>query len=246
MTLPGPIELPPEGEVHLWHVSLDVSENVRLRCLDSLEPSERARMERFKFDRHQRRFATRRAALRQILGGYLGIAAGEVRFRYSEYRKPEIALPTEPRVRFNLSDSGDLAVVAVTQSADIGVDIEIARPLRDMEAVARRAFSTREFEELFSLDPEDRLAAFYACWTRKEAWLKARGEGIIGNLGGFSVSLRPGEVPALLEVEDDPGAPGRWVLRAWTPGAGVVGAVALEVLQEFFPLLVRPIAFELT
>lgn len=148
--------------------------------------------------------------------------------RFPDLQSPE-AEPTEqegPRLRFNLSDSEDFAIVGVTWDAAIGVDVERIKPVAERDAIARRHFSAREYEAYARVPGEDRDRAFYNCWTRKEAWLKARGEGLIGDLQAFSVSLGP--AARLLEVAGEEAAPKRWRLHShWLEG-GYVAAVAVE------------------
>jgi 4'-phosphopantetheinyl transferase len=152
-----------------------------------------------------------------------------VRFRYNGYGKPELAHPfASSDLRFNFSHSEGLALAAVTCGRRVGVDIERVRPLRDLEALAERVFSLREREALRQLPQDLRPRGFFNCWTRKEAYIKAIGDGLTHPLERFSVSLVPG-VPARLEaVEDDTAALGAWTLEALAPHPEYVAAIVVE------------------
>jgi 4'-phosphopantetheinyl transferase len=225
------------GAVHLWRILLDREPSRVERCAGRLSSDEQARMQRYRFETHQQDFALRRGAMRTILGRYLGIEARDIAFQISPRGKPELAerLPGH-RLRFNLSDSKDLALLGVTLDADLGVDVEHLRDIPEMDAVARKHFSAAEYEAYVRLDPSDRWTGFYNCWTRKEAWLKASGEGLIRDLSSFAVSLVPEELPRLLWVENAPEEALRWSLLADRPLPDYVAAVAIELSP---PELVR-------
>lgn len=217
------------GEIHLWRIALSREADLVQRRALLLSSDERARMRRFHFDLHRERFAIRRGALRVLLGCYLQIDPGHVTFQYSSRGKPELEQPTQDHVlRFNLSDSSDWALLGVTLDHPIGVDIEHLRPLPDADTLARDYFSSLEHEKYRSIAPMERLAGFYNCWTRKEAWLKARGDGLSVPLDSFDVTLVPGQPPRLLGVRNAPVDPRRWSLYACTPADDYVAAIAVE------------------
>lgn len=223
-----PDHLPPPGEVHLWRIPLfPRAERVEARAaLLSREETERAA--RFRFETHRQRYVLRRGALKRLLGGYLGIEPDRVGFRYSDRGKPELVDSSgQARLEFNLSDSEDWALLGVVLERSIGVDIEQMRPIEEIEALVRDHFSAREHQVFLGLDPGQKLAGFYNGWTRKEAWLKARGEGITAPLDAFDVTLAPDEPPRLLEVRGSPGEAERWSLSACRPADGYVGALAV-------------------
>ena len=224
------------GVVHLWRISLLRERSAIDACVQLLSADERERMERFHFDVHRERFALRRGALRILLGRYLAVDPRRVELHYSPKGKPEVEPPdaNEP-LRFNLSDSSDWALLGLTRRDRIGVDIEEMRAHSDLETLARDHFSPHECEEFLSLQVSERTAGFYNAWTRKEAWLKACGDGLSVPLGDFDVSLTPGEPPRLLRVRGEPSPPRGWALRAFDPVPGYVGAVAVE--RERFRLL---------
>ena len=180
-------------DVHLRILRLEASEDNFARCLAWLSPEETARAERFYFPRHRRAFVLGRAALRALVAGYLGMDAAEVGFIYGPQGKPALATVKTCSLRFNASNSGDLAAYAFTTGCDIGVDVEQHRALADLENIAHRFFSPEETAELLELSAAEKTAAFFRCWTRKEAYIKALGGGLSIPLDSFRVTLRPGD-----------------------------------------------------
>lgn len=207
--------LPPDDEVHLWTFRLEPE-------LDDgglLASCERVRADRFHFRRDRDRFIAGRAQLRRILGAYLRQPPELVQFCYGASGKPAVSEP----LAFNLSHSGDFAALAVARF-ELGVDIECIRPIE--EEVAERFFAADEVMRLRSLPQAQQTEAFFACWTRKEAYVKALGDGLLLPLDSFSVSLEP-EAPArLLRAGDDPVEPSRWQFHHFVPAPGMVGAIA--------------------
>lgn len=219
--LPAPpnLTLPPD-EAHVWRARLDVmAESFR----ESLQPDERERAERFYFAEHRRRFIARRRILRYILGRYLGQDPAELRFEYGPRGKP--ALSGRP-LYFNLSHSEEMALFAVTRHREVGVDIEHIQPRINPAEIAKHSFSAAEKAELNSLPPDQQLIAFFNGWTRKEAYIKARGEGLALPLPEFDVSL--GHPAALLATRDDPQEAARWTMIALDPGPGYAAALVVE------------------
>lgn len=218
------------GEVHIWRVGLALSDADRVRVAGLLSVEELERADRFRFDVHRHRFQTARGALRDILARYL--AATDPRdlvFETAEHGKPRLVQSGEAAgISFNSADSADLALIAVTRAAEVGVDLEKIVPERAGEKLAERFFSAAEAETLASLSPDVRIQGFFNCWTRKEAYLKAVGTGLLAPLDSFAVSLVPGEPPRLLFVDGDPAAPDRWSLAALHAAPGYAAAVAIE------------------
>jgi 4'-phosphopantetheinyl transferase len=202
------------------------------RDLEALQapfsPEERTRANRFKHERARRDFITTRAALRLLLGSYLDRPPESVAIGYTERGKPELAGEDGGELQFNVSHSQDIAVLAFTTQSAVGVDIEHIRPDYAREDVARRYFAADEVQTLEGLCEADRITAFYDCWTRKEAYMKACAEGLFMPLDSFSVALAPGDRPCLLRVADQAEAPARWTLSAFDPGEAYAGAVAVE------------------
>jgi 4'-phosphopantetheinyl transferase len=218
-----------EGEVHVWRAELDHRGRQEQALLSVLSEDERGRAARFHFARDRRRFIAARAALRQILARYLDADPRELRFSYNPFGKPSLAGGTaSSTLRFNASHSGRLALFGVTHGAEVGVDVERIREDFEVEELAGRFFSRREVTALLSVPAELRRAAFFNCWTRKEAYIKARGQGLSLPLDQFEVSLLPWELAALLSTAHDPGAACAWDMQSLYPSPGYAGAVVSE------------------
>lgn len=190
-----------------------------------LSEDERARAARFHFDVHRRRFVACRALLRRLLAADLGTAPQDVAFQYGPFGKP--ALAGESDLRFNVSHSDQYALVGLTRGRDLGLDIERVRALDDLERLAETVFSPAERVELWQVPPASRPEAFFNGWTRKEAYIKARGDGL-QRLADFDVSLGPCEPVRLRRVQGEPDEPARWSLTALTPIPGFAAAVCVE------------------
>ena len=227
--LPGTDLILAPGEVHVWRAALPVPAAARARFERSLSPDEQARASRFHFPRDQERFIATRGMLRAILGRYASVEPGELRFDYSSFGKPSLAQALGGHeLRFNLSHSGGLALLGLTRARAIGIDVERFRPDLSTDKIARSFFSPREVADLLALPADARQAAFFACWTRKEAFVKARGEGLSFPLDQFDVSLAPGEPAALLGTRGDPLEASRWTLLELDVGSGYAAALAVE------------------
>lgn len=217
------------GQVHVWRVALNPPAPTLARLWPTLTPDEQQRAERFHFQRDRDHFIAARGALRAILARYLRAEPGLLRFSYSSYGKPDLAHGAgDPPLTFNLSHAHELALIAVARGRLLGVDIEWVRPDMSGEEIAERFFSPREVAALRAVPPPQRHEAFFNCWTRKEAYIKARGEGLSHPLDQFDVSLAPGEPAALLGTRGDPAELARWSLQALAPGPGYVAALAAE------------------
>ena len=217
----------PPGEIHLWSAPLDLAEPIVHALAEVLAADERHRAARFVFPRDRGRFVAGRGFLRHLLGAYLGEDPSELRIEQAPGGKPALAAGHRD-LRFNLSHAEGLAVCALVEGEDVGADVEKRRPLADALLIAQSFFSPSENEELCGLPEWGRLHAFWDCWTRKEAFLKATGEGLGRPLDSFDVSLRPGEAARLRRVQDDPEGPSRWSLLTLEPEPGYVAAVAVR------------------
>jgi len=215
------------SEVHVWFVSLDQSACCVGRLADLLSPDERTRAERFYFERDRARFIAGRGLLRTILAFYSGADPRRLEFRYGPRGKPSLA-PGFGDLRFNLSHARGRALYAIARGREIGVDIEEVRPMPDAEKIAERFFSRREYQVFRALPASARPRAFFDCWTRKEAFIKALGDGLAYPLDRFDVSLSPGEPARLLRIEGDPQGPAGWSLRELALGLTHVAALAVE------------------
>lgn len=220
------------AEIQIWTVDLDPPAGEIPRLWRLLAPDEVARAQRFRFDEHRRRYAVGRAALRQILGRELDLAPERVRFEYGPRGKPFLAAAERVGVgaglEFNLSNSSDLALVALVRGPEVGVDVERLKPMPDADEIAERFFSASERDVLRALEPEVKAIGFFNAWTRKEAYLKAVGEGLAAPLDSFDVTLAPGEPPRMLTLRGDHDAAARWYYRHLFPQTGYVGALAIE------------------
>ncbi|MDY7076351.1 MAG: 4'-phosphopantetheinyl transferase superfamily protein [Chloroflexota bacterium] len=216
-------------KVHVWRASLDLAA-VHIRELEcTLASDERERAERFRFHKDRVRFIVAHGLLRAILGRYVGVEPSQLRFCYSSHGKPALAWEFEGGViRFNLSHSHKLALYAVTCGREVGIDLEYIRADLAGEQIVRQFFSPREVADLQALPADMQTAAFFNCWTRKEAYIKARGEGLSLPLDQFAVSLAPGEPAVLLSTAGDSSEAARWSLQALYPGTGYVAALAVE------------------
>lgn len=216
-------------EVHVWCASLVLTTPRIETLLKTLAPEERRRSEIFRFQKHRIHYIVARGLLRTILGRYLGLEPCELEFCYNSYGKPALTKTFGgEKFRFNLSHSYDIVLYAITHGREVGVDIERIRFDFAYEEIAKRFFSPREIVALRALPINMRQEAFFACWTRKEAYIKARGEGLTLRLDQFEVTLAPGEPAALLSANGDPQEASRWSLRKLTPGPGYVAALAVE------------------
>lgn len=200
------------GEIHSWGVPLDVPPDAAAGCYATLSDEERHRSAARRFERDRRRFTVAHGVLRGLLGRYLGIAPGRVRFVHNAYGKPELGPEFGGRLRFNLSHSADQALIAIAADADIGVDLECARVTPDYAEIARHFFSAADIDQLRQFPSHLRGDAFLRCWTKKEAYVKARGQGLSLPLASVSI----------------PDLEGAWSFYTLQPVAGYVGALAIE------------------
>jgi 4'-phosphopantetheinyl transferase len=185
---------------------------------EMLSPGERERALRFRLAEHRRQSILCRGTLREVLAPYLDLKPAAIGFAYNRYGKPYVR---GSDLRFNLSHSGGWAMVAVTGDGEVGIDIERIDARFAQEQIPERFFSPREVEQLRSLPLREQTAAFFRCWTRKEAYIKARGLGLALPLDSFDVSLRPGDPPALLRA-------GHWSIQNLEAPSGYAAAIVVE------------------
>lgn len=222
-----PLPLPSPGEVHLLLFRLS-SENGAERIDTILSPDELARASRLLSPDVRHRFIAGRAFLRRSLGRCLGRNPAEITLATTPWGKPCLGgEEAGSGLRFNLSHTDDWAILALTLGTEVGVDLELVRDDVEFHPMALRFFSPREQEELSSIPEGEQLAAFYRCWTRKEAYLKGVGRGFSLPSDSFDVSLLPGHPPALLGHRTNPFEPGQWHLADLPLPPGVCGALAL-------------------
>ena len=216
----SPYPLTPTIDIWWLRLTGGLIESSKYRHLLSAAELERA--ERFRFEHLQHEFIIGHGALRLILADYTGAPADQLEFTRGDHGKPKLR---DSPIQYNMSHSGSLLVCGVTTAAELGVDVEQIRPMRDSEAIANRFFSPSEAAVLAGLPEGERNAAFFRCWTRKEAFLKATGDGLTRSLGSFEVAFAPGERPRFLRIDGDD--PARWTLAAFDPTPGYTAAVAI-------------------
>jgi 4'-phosphopantetheinyl transferase len=223
--------IPFGGALELVTVRLDVSSSVAGELERRLTFEERQRARRLVFERDRRRFIVRRGRLRQLLGARLGVRPEAVELDTGPGGKPELAWGgTGAGLRFSVSHTGDVASYAFTRGRDVGIDIETVRAWPEAEDIAALSFSPSELEVWRTIPPKDKPLAFSTWWTRKEAFVKATGDGLSRALDNFDVTFAPDEPARILRVGDSPGDDCGWRLRAYSPGPGLIGAVVVQEL----------------
>jgi 4'-phosphopantetheinyl transferase len=213
-------------QVHVWRVSLDVSED-RLRELAStLSPDELTRSERLKFARDRRHFVAARGLLRALLGSYLQVDPRLLRFSYGRWGKPFLSpMPCHQDLDFNLSHSDGLALYAIAR-APVGIDVERICDVDDMEQIAQRFLVPADRRYLSALPSQARREAFFALWTRYEAYAKATGEGLaVPQSGSHSSAI---DAPGWRCVKWAQGPEPTWTFRELCPGPGYAAALAVQ------------------
>ena len=216
-------------DVHIWKVQLLKSPSEVAGLYDVLSDDERKRADRFYFHKDRNSFIVARGTLRNILSYYLSISPGEIEFVYNSYGKPFLR-PTKNRsgLEFNLSHSSDIAIYAISTNRKVGIDIErIRKDFADME-IAKNFFSENEIRSLLSLEKEQRIIAFFNCWTRKEAFIKAVGKGLSIPLDSFDVSVEPDMPAKILRIDNDLSNKNDWTMLSFEPAPHFVSALVVE------------------
>lgn len=218
-------------DVVVTHLKAD-AESVR-ESVALLSDVERQRASRFAFDRDRNQFIIARARLRQLLAARLEVRPESVELMYGARGKPALARRfSRSGLRFNISHSNDVAVYAFAVGREIGIDVEAVRVIKYADSIAARLFSQFESNAYLALDPEEKPLGFFNCWTRKEAFIKALGEGLYYPLDRFDVSLAPGDPVNILRVEDKRGNDCGWHLDAFCPAPGYVAAIVTEIPER--------------
>lgn len=210
------------GEVHVWRIELEQPGSLLEKFRSTLEADELQRASRFHFEKHRSSFVVGRGFLRDILSRYLETKPETLRFSYGDYGKPAL----DSRLSFNISHSHGVALLGITEDRQIGIDVEHIRADFATEDIARRFFSRSEVESFNGLQKEEQVAAFFRCWTRKEAFIKATGKGLSQPLDKFDVTLAPGETAALLRVDQDDAS--RWTMSDIDVGKDYAAALVVE------------------
>jgi 4'-phosphopantetheinyl transferase len=211
------------GEIHIWSVRLGYASSHIEGLAANLSSDEKVRASRFHFERDRSAFVATRGILRRLLGTYLKYIPSKVEFSYNPKGKPLLAIPHVSPIEFNISHSHGLALLAFSLGSPVGIDVELIRSDVASEQIAERYFTPEEVAELRSLPVKDRPEGFFRGWTRKEAYIKALGDGLQIPLGSFRVSLGSEHLPTLKSQDS-----ARWLLCSLVPAVGFVGAVAAE------------------
>lgn len=215
------------GHVHVWRGIVDPSLPRLQVYQDVLSPDEQARAQRLIRPEHRRRFIAARGLLRDLLSRYLPARPQDIRFGSGPHGKPFLQHPTRPFVHFNVAHAGHLAVYAFSHDLEVGLDLEGNRDSLDYTRVAERMFSPEEWQTFLRLPSTEQKAAFFTCWTRKEAVVKAHGKGLTFPLKHLHVSFLPGQSPAILDVQGQSSAMTHWSLFDLPVGSGFWGALAV-------------------
>jgi len=225
--LQPPVPELPSAEIHIWEFPLTTQYFEFAKYATLLSEDERTRASRFRFERDARRFTVARASVRSILGGYTGSAGRDLSFDYSHYGKPSLA-NIAADIRFNVSHSADLAMLAVVRGREVGVDLETIRAEVETDKLAERFFSLQERESLRAIPNQARTSAFFRCWTCKEAFIKAQGLGLSRSLESFDVEVNPERPARIVSTRPDPEEAARWSLRDVETVREYAAAVATE------------------
>ena len=220
----------PSDQIHIWRASLDVVQDVEKAFWETLSQKERERAERFRFPTHRSQFIVGRGILRQLLGKYLHQSPETIQFSYGDQGKPFLAKANQKssNLNFNISHSNGFAIFAFAEKMTFGVDLELIDPNIEFEVIAPRFFSKNEASALFSLPVEKQAEAFFNCWTRKEAFIKACGGGLSIPLDQFEMTLLPGDPPKLLAIDWSPEEVADWSVFSFLPEKNMVGALAVK------------------
>jgi 4'-phosphopantetheinyl transferase len=227
-----------KSDVHIWTLPTGALDSVAAKLESVLVADERDRAARFRFDHLRQSFVIAHGALRCLLARYLKLDPASIRFNYGSKGKPALASAT--LIQFNMTHSGSLAAVALTLGCQIGVDIERIRPLSEIKQIAGRFFCPEEASEIMSVPPSERERAFFCCWTRKEAYVKAIGDGLSAPLDQFRVTLLPGQPARFVHLGNNNDDAEDWTLHDLTLAPNYAAALAYHDQPRslsLFPIL---------
>jgi len=222
----------PAREVHVWRARLSSSTSDLSKLRGFLSSEEWERADRFRSEHDRARFLLGRIVARSVLGHCLQRPARDIQLSLDHSGRPVVSSPAETLLNFNLSHSGDYVLLALARDRRVGVDVEQVRDAKDLNEIAARFFSKAEYSRLQTIPERLRTESFYRCWTLKEAYLKARGEGFRRSLDSFDVAFLPGEMPRLLETRFDPLDTARWCFRELDLGSSYLAALTTEAGPE--------------
>lgn len=212
-----------ENHVDIWRIFISEQINFLDDYNELLSKKEIKKSKAYAFEKDKNSYLIRHAALRQLIGSYLNIEPNSIKFDTQGNDKP--ILKTPQTLKFNLSHSGDMILIAISPNLEVGIDVEMNKPLPDFANIVKSYFSKNEIDKLFNLSETDQLEGFYNCWTRKEAYIKATGQGLSTPLDQFSVSLIPGAAPKLTRVEWDPDELDNWTMFHIDAAQDYIGAL---------------------
>jgi 4'-phosphopantetheinyl transferase len=219
-----------DNEAHIWRADLDFNQSFQSSFLKLLSPDEKNRARKFRFNKDSQHFIAARGILRRLIGKYLEINPAEISFQYSEFGKPSMA--NNNSLQFNISHSRNVALFAFTRKFNIGVDVEFVNPNIEVKEIAASFFSTNEIKNLLELPEKEQTLGFFNCWTRKEAFIKAVGEGLSFPLDKFEVSLEPNKSAKLLATYWQPEDVSKWSIYSLFPEPNFVGSLVIEGFVE--------------
>lgn len=220
---------PTPDAIACWRVDLEQADDRVAALAEVLADDEQERANRFVFARDRRRFVVTRACLRVVLGAAEGRPPASIRFAYGERGKPSLAGDATLRpLHFSVSHTQEVAVIALSRHAALGVDVEALRPLPDAADIACRYFTAAEADTIATAPAAERLLTFFLCWTRKEAVAKVQGDGLALALDRYRVSCRPGEPARVLEIDGSAANAAEWSVYHLSPAPGFVGAAAMH------------------
>lgn len=226
------------NDIHIWTMPTKASDAVVAQFRRVLSEDEAKRAARFRFSHLRDSFVITHGVLRHLLARYLSLDAARICFNYGDKGKPGLA--SAGNLQFNLTHSGGIAAVAFTTGCQLGIDAEHIRPVEEMQQIANRYFASDEAAELMLLPEDEREAGFFRCWTRKEAYIKAIGDGLSCALDSFQVTLLPNVPPRLVHIEGDRVAAEMWSLHDLSLAPEYVAALAYrdrERSLSIFPVL---------
>ncbi|MBW4664812.1 MAG: 4'-phosphopantetheinyl transferase superfamily protein [Chroococcus sp. CMT-3BRIN-NPC107] len=203
-----------KNEVHIWRSTLNLPREKVEILAQTLSADELKRAQKFHFEQDRQRFMVARGLLRTILGNYLAVPAALLEFNYGQHGKPAIR---DTFLRFNLSHSENLVLYAITRDRNLGIDLEFIRPMKEAEQIAKRYFSLQENAIFQALSPDEKPAGFFYHWTRKEAYLKAVGDGLAAGNNDFDDTVATKSDRAK-----------QWFLRSFAPAPNYLATVAVE------------------
>lgn len=218
-----------QGEIHIWRASLTIPNTEVRELFATLQMEEQRRAQQFAFEHLRRRFVIAHGLLRDILVRYLPAKAEEIRFSYSEFGKPSVVKPQEGRtLNFNMSHSHKWVLIAIAQTRRIGVDVEKIRAELPLTEISQRIFAPEESAALRRLPEGLRPIAFFKCWTAREAYVKATGDGLARSPDTFSVSITPGGDVQRVKDDDAAGQGSVWTLHGLCVDPGYAATLVAE------------------